>query len=214
MSCWPSYLSYGSGHLALTLMHCSQTQTHRGSGREDAVHQPQWRSCDNAGSFQDVSAGGPRKSGAHGSNAVLSSSQPSGLVCSQLTSASSNQVDEREQRQWCSANFVNGRALRKAIDIHAQLSAQLASDQTMTTVSAAAANGDAKHSGAALQDARDGSADAEATAGLRRALTAGLAVHGAMRQPDGEVLASSSQSELVHEDCVGCLQLVHMPAHG
>lgn len=98
-------------------------------------------------------------------------------------------MDEREQRQWCSANFVNGRALRKAVDIHTQLSAQLASDKAVSSASAAA-NGDAQHSGNALQDAGGGSADAEATAGLRRALTAGLAVHGAMRQPDGEVSRS------------------------
>jgi hypothetical protein len=94
-----------------------------------------------------------------------------------------NQVNEREQKQWCSANFVNGRALRKAVDIHTQLSAQLSSD-TMPS-SRVAVNGDAQHSGN-LRDVDSSSADAEATIGLRRALTAGLAVHGAMRQPDGE----------------------------
>jgi hypothetical protein len=96
-------------------------------------------------------------------------------------------VNEREQKQWCSANFVNGRALRKAVDIHTQLTAQLASDQAVSN-SLGAANGRAQPNGNLLQDAGSSLADAEATAGLRRALTAGLAVHGAMRQPDGEIL--------------------------
>lgn len=117
----------------------------------------------------------------------------------------SKQVDEREQRQWCSANFVNGRALQKAVDIHAQLSAQLASDQSAATTSAVA-SGDAKQSGS--EGAGGGSADAEDTAGLRRALTAGLAVHGAMRQPDGEAFASSISVQRLHKVHVGCMQIL------
>ena len=119
----------------------------------------------------------------------------------------SKQVDESEQRQWCSANFVNGRALRKAVDIHAQLSAQLASDQSAATTSAVA-SGDAKQSGSELQGAGGGSADAEDTAGLRRAITAGLAVHGAMRQPDGEAFASSISVQRLHKVHGGCMQIL------
>jgi hypothetical protein len=121
---------------------------------------------------------------------------------------SCNQVDEREQKQWCSANWVNGRAMRKAIDVHMQLSAQLASDQTVAS-SPAAANGNAQHSGG-LRDPGGSSTAAETTTGLRRALTAGLAVHGAMRQPDGEIIHVSRNCfpvHVVHLPLVWCMQL-------
>lgn len=87
------------------------------------------------------------------------------------------QVEKEERKRWCSENFVSDRALRKAIDIHTQLAAHLATEQH-------AANGSSPPD--AINGVMDSGADAESTAGLRRALTAGLAMHGAMRRPDGE----------------------------
>jgi len=109
------------------------------------------------------------------------------------------QVGAKERKRWCSENFVSDRALRKAADIHAQLSAQLASNLKADAAgllkareAGAVAAGGGGSGCLAADGGEESIADAEDTTALRRALTSGLAMHGAMRQPDGEQLLLSS----------------------
>lgn len=71
--------------------------------------------------------------------------------------------------EWCRQHFLNSRALRKAVDIYKQLEGYLR-----------AMNISAK-------DQLDNADNKDDTDGevLRRALTSGLFMHAAMRQPDG-----------------------------
>lgn len=82
-------------------------------------------------------------------------------------------LPRREQAAWCSDNFINVRAMRKAADIVAQL------ERHFTTL---------------RLPARSAGDD---TTPLRRALTAGLFPHAARKQPDGSYRVIAT-AQIVH----------------
>ena len=80
------------------------------------------------------------------------------------------QVTEHKAK-WCSQHFLNIRSLRKAVEIYKQLEEHVRGlDAASSTAPGGAANAAGDSSGE----------------GLRRALTAGLFMNAATRQPDGE----------------------------
>lgn len=120
------------------------------------------------------------------------------------------QVGQKRRKRWCLENFVSERAMRRAIDIHLQLTSQLPHSAAATANAAAAASsgplqGSPSSPGAMDTNGRTGddAADPESSVPLRRALTAGLAMHGAMRQLDGTYrLVASNQVVAIHPSSV------------
>lgn len=119
------------------------------------------------------------------------------------------QVSQKGQKRWCIENFVNERAMKRAVDIHRQLTAQLPRCSATTTADDIGATPGPTNQPSSLSAAVSGIAaenevaEQEAFAPLRRALTAGLAMHGAMCQLDGSYrLVASNQVVAIHPSSV------------
>ena len=87
--------------------------------------------------------------------------------------------------RWCRQHFLNSRSLKKAVDIYKQLADYLRG-MALTVP-------DLADSDDLLGPDNEGEA-------LRRALTSGLFMHAAMRQPDGKLL----------QDRLACMQSLLM----
>lgn len=76
--------------------------------------------------------------------------------------------------KWCQDRFLNNRSLKKAMEIYKQLADYMRGMNILVP--------DLTDSEGVLGENNEGEA-------LRRALTSGLFMHAAMRQPDGQPLA-------------------------
>ncbi|CAG9467292.1 unnamed protein product [Pedinophyceae sp. YPF-701] len=94
-------------------------------------------------------------------------------------------VPEKARGVWCADHFVSGRFMRKAVEIHKQLTRQV---EQMGLVGGGSEGGVEEDAGRAT---------------LRRALAAGLFVHAAKRQPDGTyVVLATGQTVHIHPSSV------------